>query len=256
MPPVSPGKFCFVHILRCTLPNDRLNVRNLLAQRNRLFRGAKFLGKRRLSCILYTINGDGAADGQTAQDDVFLYYPRSTAKELLAARAEEDPSVLDRMEMTPGVLVTAQEADYKSDLPETTPAGEGTTSGGVDPAQNLQLSAAPRSARWLLIMVSVLLAAVVAAFIMHRRHELGLDTRRPWAERVLAIFAALYAQLVRRGLPADTPSDDRAFTQFLQKQVHELSGEESRAMVSLAQRAAFAADNPYRAGYDRHVRVV
>ncbi len=38
----------------------------------------------------YTLNGDGAADGQTAQDDVFLYYPRSIAKELLAARAEGD----------------------------------------------------------------------------------------------------------------------------------------------------------------------
>ena len=43
----------------------------------------------------YTLNGDGAADGQTAQDDVFLYYPRSIAKELLAARAEGDPSVLN-----------------------------------------------------------------------------------------------------------------------------------------------------------------
>ena len=117
-------KICFVHILRCTLPNDKLNVRNLFAQRNHLFRGAKFLGKRRLSCILYTINCEGAADGQTAQDDAFLYYPRSTAKELLAARAEEAPGVLDRIEMPPGVLVTAQEADYKSDLPETTPAGE------------------------------------------------------------------------------------------------------------------------------------
>lgn len=29
---------------------------------------------------------------------MFLYYPRSIAKELLAARAEGDPSVLDRME--------------------------------------------------------------------------------------------------------------------------------------------------------------
>ncbi len=28
----------------------------------------------------YTLNGDGAADGQTEQDDVFLYYPRSIAK--------------------------------------------------------------------------------------------------------------------------------------------------------------------------------
>jgi len=59
---------------------------------------------------------------------------------------------------------------------------------------------------------------------------------------VLAIFAAIYAQLVRRGLPAGTSSDERAFPQFLLKEVHELSGGEIEAMVSLAQRAAFSAD--------------
>ena len=74
------------------------------------------------------------------------------------------------------------------------------------------------------------------------RRVLGLDTRRPCAERVLAIFAAIYAQLVRRGLPAGTSSDEQAFSQFLLKEVHELSGGEIEAMVSLAQRAAFAAD--------------
>lgn len=76
----------------------------------------------------------------------------------------------------------------------------------------------------------------------HRRRVLGLDTRRPCAERVLAIFAAIYAQLVRRGLPAGTSSDEQAFTRFILKEVQELSGAESEAMVSLAQRAAFAAD--------------
>ena len=43
----------------------------------------------------YTIQGDGAAAGQTAQDDVFLYYPRDTAQTQLEARADADPSVLD-----------------------------------------------------------------------------------------------------------------------------------------------------------------
>ena len=62
------------------------------------------------------------------------------------------------------------------------------------------------------------------------------------AERVLAIFAAIYAQLVRRGLPAGTSSDEQAFTRFMLKEGQELSGAESEAMVSLAQRAAFAAD--------------
>ena len=47
---------------------------------------------------------------------------------------------------------------------------------------------------------------------------------------------------MRRGLPAGTSSDGRAFPQFLLNQVHELSGGEIEAMVSLAQRAAFAAD--------------
>ena len=148
------------------------------------------------------------------------------------------------MEMTPGVLVTAEKADYKSSLPETTPAESraAATTDSADTRQDLQLSTAPRRALWLVAVPVVILAAATAAFILHRRRMLGLDTRRPCAERVLAIFAAIYAQLVRRGLPAGTSSDEQAFSQFLLKEVHELSGGEIEAMVSLAQRAAFAAD--------------
>lgn len=40
----------------------------------------------------------GAAAGQTAQDDTFYYFPRGEAKTLLTARADADPSVLDRLE--------------------------------------------------------------------------------------------------------------------------------------------------------------
>lgn len=36
--------------------------------------------------------------GQTAQDDTFYYFPRGEAKTLLTARADADPSVLDRLE--------------------------------------------------------------------------------------------------------------------------------------------------------------
>ena len=46
----------------------------------------------------YAPDGDGAVDGQTVQDDVFYYFPRKEAKALLTARAEGDPSVLDRLE--------------------------------------------------------------------------------------------------------------------------------------------------------------
>ena len=46
----------------------------------------------------YRLDGDGAAAGQTAQDDTFYYFPRGEAKTLLTARADADPSVLDRLE--------------------------------------------------------------------------------------------------------------------------------------------------------------
>ena len=75
-----------------------------------------------------------------------------------------------------------------------------------------------------------------------RRGGRGREPPRPRAERVPATIAAIYAQLVRRGLPAGTSSDEQAFTRFMLKEVQELSGAESEAMVSLAQRAAFDAD--------------
>lgn len=335
----------------------------------------------------YTLHGDGAADGQTVQEDVFLYYPRDTAATLLQARAGEAASVLDRMEssyaayaasrytalpegyediktlcdtaareqkltdaetisnfirtwlntncrydanapqpadgedpiryflstsqagssvqfasaavlmfrafglparyvvgyaapqslftqqadgswqavlqddnahawaevyltgqgwtpmeMTPGVLVTAQEADYTSDLPQqdetgadaaadsetTAPAAQNTPSGG-------------HAALWLMLPLAVMLLTAAGA-LLHRRRVLGLDAKRPCAQRVLAIFAALYAKLVRRGLPGTVSSDDGAFTTFLLKEVPELSAAEIGEMTALAQRAAFADD--------------
>lgn len=65
----------------------------------------------------YQLDGDSAAAGQTAQDDVFYYFPRREAKALLAARADEDPSVLDRLE---GAYAAYAEGHYL-----TTPAGAG-----------------------------------------------------------------------------------------------------------------------------------
>ena len=66
----------------------------------------------------YRLNGDGAAAGQTAQDDTFYYFPRGEAKTLLTARADADPSVLDRLESAYAVyaesryLATPDGADY------------------------------------------------------------------------------------------------------------------------------------------------
>ena len=66
----------------------------------------------------YRLNGDGAAAGQTAQDDTFYYFPRGEAKTLLTARADADPSVLDRLESAYAAyaesryLATPDGADY------------------------------------------------------------------------------------------------------------------------------------------------
>lgn len=66
----------------------------------------------------YRLNGDGAAAGQTAQDDTFYYFPRGEAKMLLTARADADPSVLDRLESAYAAyaesryLATPDGADY------------------------------------------------------------------------------------------------------------------------------------------------
>ena len=66
----------------------------------------------------YRLNGDGAAAGQTAQDDTFYYFPRGEAKTLLTARADSDPSVLDRLESAYAAyaeiryLATPDGADY------------------------------------------------------------------------------------------------------------------------------------------------
>lgn len=66
----------------------------------------------------YRLNGDGAAAGQTAQDDTFYYFPRGEAKTLLTARADAGPSVLDRLESAYAAyaesryLATPDGADY------------------------------------------------------------------------------------------------------------------------------------------------
>ena len=57
----------------------------------------------------YTPDGDGAIAGQTTQDDTFYYFPRKRPKELLAARADGDASVLDRLE---GAYAAYAEARY------------------------------------------------------------------------------------------------------------------------------------------------
>ena len=65
----------------------------------------------------YLLDGDGAAAGQSVQDDIFYYFPRKQAAELLAARADGDASVLDRLESAYAAYVQARYLEV--------PAGEG-----------------------------------------------------------------------------------------------------------------------------------
>ena len=65
----------------------------------------------------YLLDGDGAAAGQTVQDDIFYYFPRKQAAELLAARADGDAGVLDNLESAYAAYVQAHYLEV--------PAGEG-----------------------------------------------------------------------------------------------------------------------------------
>lgn len=56
----------------------------------------------------YTPDGDGAIAGQTVQDDMFYYFPRKQAKELLEARDDDDAGVLDRLESAYAAYVRAR----------------------------------------------------------------------------------------------------------------------------------------------------
>ena len=56
----------------------------------------------------YTPDGDGAIAGQTVQDDMFYYFPRKQAGELLAARDDDDAGVLDRLESAYAAYVRAR----------------------------------------------------------------------------------------------------------------------------------------------------
>lgn len=57
----------------------------------------------------YVLDGDGAAAGQTVQDDTFYYFPRKQAASLLQVRGQEEPSVLDRLESSYSGFAAAQD---------------------------------------------------------------------------------------------------------------------------------------------------
>ena len=144
------------------------------------------------------------------------------------------------MEMTPGVLVSAQQADLRTDpLPETQgqdtapAAGESSTN---EPAATI----VPRSRLVLAALLGGCLLAAVVLLVLARRHAMGYG-RGNCNARVLAVFGSIYRLLVRRGLPPDTPSDAPEFAAFLQSCVPALEPQDAEALLALAQAAQFGA---------------
>ena len=128
------------------------------------------------------------------------------------------------MEMTPGVLVSAQQADLRTDpLPETQGQDTAPAAGWF----------------WRRCGGGCLLAAAVL-LVLARRHAMG-DGRGSCNARVLAVFGSIYRLLVRRGLPPDTPSDAPEFAAFLQSCVPALEPQDAEALLALAQAAQFGA---------------
>ena len=144
------------------------------------------------------------------------------------------------MEMTPGVLVSAQQADLRTDpLPET--QGQDTApAAGESSANEPAATIVPRSRLVLAALLGGCLLAAAVLLVLARRHAMGYG----WGScnaRVLAVFGSIYRLLVRRGLPPDTPSDAPEFAVFLQSCVPALEPQDAEALLALAQAAQFGA---------------
>ena len=144
------------------------------------------------------------------------------------------------MEMTPGVLVSAQQADLRTDpLPET--QGQDTApAAGESSATEPATTIVPRSRLVLAALLGGGLLAAAVLLVLARRHAMGYG-RGSYNVRVLAVFGSIYRLLVRRGLPPDTPSDAPEFAAFLQSCVPALEPQDAEALLALAQAAQFGA---------------
>ena len=144
------------------------------------------------------------------------------------------------MEMTPGVLVSAQQADLRTDpLPET--QGQDTApAAGESSANEPAATIVPRSRLVLAALLGGCLLAAAVLLVLARRHAMGYG-RGSCNARVLAVFGSIYRLLVRRGLPPDTPSDAPEFAVFLQSCVPALEPQDAEALLALDQAAQFGA---------------
>ena len=144
------------------------------------------------------------------------------------------------MEMTPDVLVSAQQADLRTDpLPET--QGQDTApAAGESSANEPAATIVPRSRLVLAALLGGCLLAAAVLLVLARRHAMGYG-RGSCNARVLAVFGSIYRLLVRRGLPPDTPSDAPEFAAFLQSCVPALEPQDAEALLALAQAAQFGA---------------
>ena len=144
------------------------------------------------------------------------------------------------MEMTPGVLVSAQQADLRTDpLPET--QGQDTApAAGESSANEPAATIVPRSRLVLAALLGGCLLAAAGLLVLARRHAMGYG-RGSCNARVLAVFGSIYRLLVCRGLPPDTPSDAPEFAVFLQSCVPALEPQDAEALLALDQAAQFGA---------------
>lgn len=144
------------------------------------------------------------------------------------------------MEMTPGVLVSAQQADLRTDpLPETQDQ-DTAPAAGESSANEPAATIVPRSRLVLAALLGGCLLAAAVLLVLARRHAMGYG-RGSCNARVLAVFGSIYRLLVRRGLPPDTPSDAPEFAAFLQSCVPALEPQDAEALLALAQAAQFGA---------------
>lgn len=207
-----------------------------------------------------------AAAGQTAQDDTFYYFPRGEAKTLLTARADADPSVLDRLESAYAAyaesryLATPDGADYgtlqefcnaaekehkltgdadairtfvRSYLNEhcTYTSDPPQPADGADPVLYFLNESHAGSSTQFASAAAVLAALAVWGIARARRTP---------ADTVRAEFRALYKKMCRCGLSEGVSSDQEEFKQFLREHTKTAAPQDVETLLALVQTAQFA----------------
>ena len=147
------------------------------------------------------------------------------------------------IETTPGELGLVQDIEYfGSDItPENSEAAQGTQPQETAQMQEEAEEKPQEFPVGTVLFVLICGAGSVAAWMLWRQRvrDLGLDRKKPAAQRVRAVFAAYYRLLLRAGMPQTVESTSEAFVQWVSKLDPDLGQKKYDHMMELVLESCF-----------------